>query len=84
MSIYVGNLSHEVPEDDLRQDFEAFGQVEYVTSIKDRYSGESREFGFVEMSSRAEARSATNDLNGRELKGRTLKVSEALPRSETR
>ena len=84
MCIYVGNLSHEVTEEDLRQAFEAFGQVEYVTIFKDRYSGESRGFGFVEMSARAKAQSAINDLKGRELKGRTLKVSEALPRSETR
>jgi len=84
MSIYVGNLSHEVTEEDLRQAFEAFGQVEYVTIIKDRYSGESRGFGFVEMSATAEAQSAINDLNGRESKERTCKVSEAPPRSESR
>jgi RNA recognition motif-containing protein len=84
MNIYVGNLSSEVTEEDLRQAFEGFGQVVSVNIIKDRYSGESRGFGFVEMPDKAEAQSALNDLNGKELKGRALKVSEARPRSETR
>ena len=64
--------------------FEAFGQVESVNIIKDRFSGESKGFGFVEMPAKGEAESAINDLNGKELKGRALKVSEARPRSETR
>ena len=81
MNIYVGNLSHEVTEDDLKKAFEAFGQVVSVNIIKDRYSGESRGFGFVEMPAKAEAQSAINDLNGKELKGRALKVNEARPRS---
>jgi RNA recognition motif-containing protein len=84
MNIYVGNLSHEVTEEDLKQAFEAFGQVESVNIIKDRYSGESRGFGFVEMPAKAEAQSAINDLNGKELKGRTLNVNEARPRTESR
>jgi len=84
MNIYVGNLSHEVTEEDLRQAFEASGQVESVNIIKDRYSGESRGFGFVEMSASAEAQSAIEGLNDKELKGRMLKVSEARPRSEAR
>jgi RNA recognition motif-containing protein len=84
MSIYVGNLSSEVTEEDLRQAFESFGQVKSATIIKDRYSSESRGFGFVEMSVRAEAQSVINDLNSRELKGRTLKESEAPTRPETR
>jgi RNA recognition motif-containing protein len=84
MNIYVGNLSSEVTEEDLRQAFEGFGQVVSVNIIKDRYSGESRGFGFVEMSAKAEAQSAINDLNGKELKGRALKVSEARPRTESR
>ncbi|UCF81941.1 MAG: RNA-binding protein [Desulfobacteraceae bacterium] len=84
MNIYVGNLSREVTEEDLRQAFEAFGQVESVTVIKDKFSGESRGFGFVEMPRKAEAQSAINDLNGKELKGRTLNVNEARPRSEGR
>jgi len=82
MNIYVGNLSYEVTEEDLKQAFEGFGQVESVNIIKDRYSGESRGFGFVEMSDKAEAESAIEGLNGKELKGRTLNVNEARPRSE--
>jgi RNA recognition motif-containing protein len=84
MNIYVGNLSFEVTEEDLKQAFEGFGQVESVNIIKDRYSGESRGFGFVEMPAEAEAQSAITGLNGKELKGRTLNVNEARPRSEAR
>ncbi len=84
MNIYVGNLSREVTEKELRQAFEAFGQVASVTIIKDKFTGESRGFGFLEMPTKTEARSAINGLNGKELKGRTLKVSEARPRSEGR
>jgi len=84
MNIYVGNLSFEVTEEDLKQAFEGFGQVESVNIIKDRYSGESRGFGFVEMPAEAEAQSAITGLNGKELKGRTLNVNEARPRSEGR
>jgi RNA recognition motif-containing protein len=76
MNIYVGNLSYEVTEDDLQQAFEAFGQVESVRIIKDKYSGQSKGFGFVEMPAKG--------LNGKELKGRTLNVNEARPRSEGR
>ncbi len=82
MNIYVGNLSYEVTEEDLRQAFGAFGQVESVNIIKDKYSGESKGFGFVEVPDKAEAQSALEGLNGKELKGRALKVSEARPRSE--
>jgi RNA recognition motif-containing protein len=84
MNIYVGNLSYEVTEEDLKQAFEGFGQVVSVNIIKDKYSGEPRGFGFVEMADKAEAQSAINDLNDKELKGRTLSVSEARPRSEGR
>ncbi len=82
VNIYVGNLSYEVTEEDLKQAFEDFGQVVSVNIIRDRYSGLSRGFGFVEMPAKAEAQSAVNDLNGKELKGRTLNVNEARPRSE--
>ena len=82
MNIYIGNLSREVTEEDLRQAFEVFGQVESVTVIKDKFSGESRGFGFVEMPIEAEAQSAINDLNGKELKGREVNVNKARPRSE--
>ena len=82
MNIYVGNLSYEVTEGDLQQAFEAFGQVESVRIIKDKYSGQSKGFGFVEMPAKAEAESAIEGLNGKELKGRTVNVNEARPRSE--
>jgi RNA recognition motif-containing protein len=81
MNIYVGNLSREVTEEDLRQAFEAFGEVTSVKIIKDRYSGESRGFGFVEMPGKADAESAITGLKEKELKGRTLNVNEARPRS---
>jgi len=84
MNIYVGNLSHEVTEDSLREAFEEFGQVESATIIKDKFSGKSRGFGFVEMAAKAEAQSAIDGLNGKELKGKTLNVNEARPRSEGR
>jgi RNA recognition motif-containing protein len=84
MNIYVGNLSREVTEEDLRQVFEAFGKVESINIIKDRFSGDPRGFGFVEMPAKAEAQSAINGMNGKELKGRTLTVNEARPRSEGR
>ena len=80
MNIYVGNLSPEVTEDDLLEAFDEFGQVESVKIITERGSGESRGFGFVEMPAEAEAQSAINGLNGKELKGGTLKVNEARPR----
>ena len=84
MNIYVGSLSTDVNDDDLKQAFEAYGRVESVKIIKDRYTGESRGFAFVEMPAKAEALSAINDLNGKELKGRNIVVNEARPRSEGR
>ncbi len=81
MNIYVGNLSHETTEDDLRQAFEAFGQVESVNIIKDRFSGESRGFGFVEMPSKDEAQTAIEEMNEKDLQGRALNVNEAKPRA---
>jgi predicted RNA-binding protein YlqC (UPF0109 family) len=82
MNIYVGNLSYEVTEEDLERAFEAFGRTESVEIIKDWYSGESRRFGFVEMPAEAEAESAINNLNGKELKGKRLTVNEARTRSQ--
>ncbi|MCK4559184.1 MAG: RNA-binding protein [Calditrichia bacterium] len=84
MNIYVGNLSRDVSEEDLRQAFEAFGQIESVNIIKDKFSGEPRGFGFVEMPSKTEAQSAIDGLNGKDLKGQSLNVNEARPRSEDR
>ena len=80
MNIYVGNLSHDVTDEDLRQEFETFGQVESATVIKDKFSGESRGFGFVEMPSKEEATAAISGLEERELKGRKINVNEAKPR----
>jgi len=84
MKIYVGNLSYEVTEEDLRLALEQFGQVESATIITDKQSGQSKGFGFVEMAAKAEGQSAIDGLNGKELKGRTLKVNEARPRTESR
>ncbi len=82
MNIYCGNLAHELTEEELREAFEAFGQVTSAKIITDRYSGVSRGFGFVEMAEKAEAEAAIAGLNGKELKGRTLSVNEARPRTE--
>ena len=82
MNIYVGNLSYEVTEEDLQKAFEGFGQVESVKIIKDNYSGRSKGFGFVEMPHNADAQLAIDGLNDQELKGRTLKVNTARPRTE--
>ena len=84
MNIYVGNLSREVTEEDLRQAFEALGQVESVNLIKDKFSGESRGFGFVQMPSKDEAQKALDEMNGKSLSGRSINVSEARPRTEGR
>jgi len=80
MNIYVGNLSREVTEEDLRQAFEAFGQVTSTKIITDKFSGASRGFGFVEMPSKTEGQAAIAGLNGKELKGQSLNVNEARPR----
>jgi RNA recognition motif-containing protein len=82
MNIYVGNLSPEITEQELQEAFNAFGQVTSVTIIKDRYTGHPRGFGFVEMPTKAEAQAAISGLNGKQIKERTLTVSEARPRPE--
>jgi RNA recognition motif-containing protein len=84
MNIYVGNLAREVTEDDLRAAFEAFGQVASAAVIKDKYSGQSRGFGFVEMPAKAEGQAAIDGLNRTELQGRTLDINEARPRTDSR
>jgi cold-inducible RNA-binding protein len=84
MNIYVGNLSGKVSDDDLRKTFETFGQVTSATVIKDKFSGESRGFGFVEMPSNDEAQAAIEELNGKDLKGQSLNVNEARSRAERR
>ncbi len=82
MNIFVGNLSRETAEADLRQAFEAFGQVTRATVIIDKMTSQSKGFGFVEMSSKEEADAAISGMSGKELHGRTLNVSEARPRTE--
>lgn len=82
MNIYVGNLSFDTTEEQLRKAFEGFGEVSSVNIITDKYSGESRGFGFVEMSNQEAATAAISGLNGQELNGRTLNVNEARPRTE--
>ncbi len=84
MNIYVGNLSFEVTEDDLRAAFEAFGAVETASVVMDKFSGRSRGFGFIEMSTSDEAQAAISGLDGSDLKGRNLKVNEAKPRNDSR
>ncbi|MBI4650261.1 RNA-binding protein [Candidatus Desantisbacteria bacterium] len=79
MKLYVGNLSYQVTEDDLKVSFEGFGNVETVVIIKDRETGRSKGFGFVEMSSKEEGQAAIEGLNGKDLSGRNINVNEARP-----
>ncbi|MFA5879468.1 MAG: RNA-binding protein [Candidatus Margulisiibacteriota bacterium] len=81
MNIYVGNIDRKVTEEELRQAFEEFGAVSTVSIIKDKFTGESRGFGFVEMASKEEAQTAMTSLNGKEFKGRTLTANEARPKT---
>ena len=81
MNIYVGTLSLETTEDDLRQAFAAFGQVRSVNIVRDRVSGESRGFGFVAMPSKNEAQAAINEMNGKDLKGQAIKAEEGRTRT---
>jgi RNA recognition motif-containing protein len=82
MNIYVGNISRDASEADLREAFAAFGAIQSVSIIKDKYSGESRGFGFVEMPNKEEAEKALAEMNGKDLKGRSLTVNEARPRTD--
>ena len=79
-NIYVGNLSSTVTEDELRQAFEAFGQVESASIIKDKFSGESRGFGFVVMPSKEESDKAIEGMNNKDLGGKNIATSEARPK----
>jgi len=81
MKLYVGNLSYETSEEELNQLFAPMGKVESVKIISDRYSGISKGFGFVEMSSRAEGEAAIKELNGKTLHNRTIVVNEAKART---
>jgi len=82
MKIYVGNLAFTVSGEDLKRTFEAFGQVASADVIRDKYSNQSKGFGFVEMPSSSEAQAAISALNGKELNGRTLTVNEAKPKTD--
>ncbi len=84
MNIYVGNLSFDVKEENLQAAFQAFGQVASVPIVRDKYSGQPRGFGFVEMPDANEARTAIANLNGKELLGRQMNVNEARPRPDRR
>jgi len=82
MNIYVGNLPYSVTEDDLREAFAAFGEIANVQLITDKFSGQSKGFGFVEMPNNAEADEAIKSLNDTDMKGRNIKVNQAKPRGE--
>ncbi|HWR82843.1 MAG TPA: RNA-binding protein [Candidatus Deferrimicrobium sp.] len=82
MNIYVGNLSDQTAESDLREMFERFGEVAKVNIITDKFSGQPRGFGFVEMPAKEEAQAAIAGLNGKEMNGRSLNVNEARPRED--
>jgi len=84
MKIYVGNLPYDITEDELRQEFAAFGEVTSVSIIMDRYSGRPKGFGFIEMTVVAEGQAAITGMNGKTLRERTLNVSAARPRSDDR
>ncbi len=84
MRIYAGSLSKEITEEDLKQAFSEFGQVESVKIILDNYSGESKGFGFIEMPDMDEAKAAMEGLDGKEIKETAIKVSEARSRAERR
>lgn len=82
MRIYVGNLSRDVTEDDLREAFQTFGRLDEVSIVKDRSNNVSKGFAFIEMPEKAEADAAIAGLHGKELKGRSMDVNEARPRTE--
>ena len=80
MNIYIGNLAYNVTEDELRETFSAYGDVTSANLIKDKFSGQSKGFGFVEMANNAEADTAIKTLNGTVLKERNITVNQAKPR----
>ncbi|MGO9480596.1 MAG: RNA recognition motif domain-containing protein [Candidatus Kryptoniota bacterium] len=84
MNIYVGNISRDLSEDELRDAFASYGQVSTVNIIKDKFTGEYRGFAFVEMPVKEEAEAAIGGLNGKDLKGRALNVNEARPKTDDR
>ncbi len=82
MNIYVGNIAHKSTEEDIKRAFSAYGEVSKASIVKDKFTGDSRGFGFVEMANDDEAKKAIAELNGKELEGRPLTVNEARPREE--
>ena len=82
MNIYVGNLSYNATDETIKQAFESFGQVTSARVIKDKYNGQSRGFGFVEMPAQSQAQTAIKSLNGKELLGKQMSVKEARPRAD--
>ena len=82
MNIYVGNLSFQATDEDLLAEFGAFGTVKSASVIMDKMTGESRGFGFVEMATKSEGEAAIAALNGKDVKGRALRINEARPREE--
>ena len=82
MNIYVGNLSSDVNDKTIRDAFESFGQVASAKVIKDEHNGESRGFGFVEMTTPSQAKTAIKSLNGKKLLGKEMSVKEARPRPD--
>jgi len=84
MKIYVGNLSYDMTEDELRQEFATYGEVSSVDILNDKASGQPRGFGFVEMASVSEGQAAITGLNGKTLKERSIVVNEARPRLDNR
>ncbi len=82
MNIYVGNLAYSVTQDDLRDAFGAYGEISSVNLITDKFTGDSKGFGFVEMPNNSEADTAIKALNETPLKGRNIKVNQAKPREE--
>jgi RNA recognition motif-containing protein len=83
MNIYVGNLSYQCADEDLRQAFAAYGEVDSARVIMDKFTGRSRGFGFVEMANDDEGRASVEGLNGKDLLGRPLKVNEAQPKEQS-
>lgn len=84
MNLYVGNLAYGVTEEELKNVFAAYGKVSSASLIIDKFSGQSKGFGFIEMPNNSEADNAIKGLNGTDLKGRSLKVNQAQPRSNDR
>ena len=82
MNIYVGNLSYDATDETIKRAFESFGEVTSARVIKDKYTGQSRGFGFVEMAVQSQAQTAIKSLNGKELLGKPISVNEARPRTD--